>query len=105
MKTKSLKHVFTVFTVLAALAANAPILAQTALPMADGEVRRIDAANGKITLKHGEIKHLDMPGMTMVFRVKDPVMLEKLVVGDKIKFTVEQKPEGFTVMQLEKNAP
>jgi Cu(I)/Ag(I) efflux system periplasmic protein CusF len=102
MKIQRIKRVL---SFVAALATSGQVLAQPPLPMADGEVRRIDAANGKITLKHGEIKNLDMPGMTMVFRIKDPVMLEKLVVGDKIKFTVEQKPEGFTVMQLEKSAP
>lgn len=58
--------------------------------MAEGEVRKLDKANNKITLKHGEIKNLEMPGMTMVFRVKEPAMLETLQVGDKIKFKAER---------------
>ena len=45
--------------------------------MTEGEVRKVDAAAGKITLKHGEIKSLDMPPMTMVFRVKDPALLAR----------------------------
>ena len=52
----------------------------------DGEVRKIDMEAGKITLRHAEIKNLDMPGMTMVFAVKDKAMLEKLKAGDKVKF-------------------
>jgi Cu/Ag efflux protein CusF len=51
-----------------------------------GEVRRIDAANSKLTIKHGEIKSLDMPPMTMVFYVKDPALLNGLSLQDKIEF-------------------
>ena len=52
--------------------------------MASGEIRKIDLDSKKITLKHGDIKNLDMPGMTMVFQIKDPIMLEKVKVGDKV---------------------
>ena len=62
-----------------ALAQSAPASNQTAQAappaLADGEVRKIDKEQGKITLRHGEIKHLDMPPMTMVFVVKDKSML------------------------------
>ncbi|WP_424196665.1 copper-binding protein (plasmid) [Ampullimonas aquatilis] len=54
--------------------------------MTDGEVKKIDKDTGKITLKHGEIKNLDMPGMTMVFTVKDKSLLDKVQPGDKVKF-------------------
>lgn len=54
--------------------------------MTDGEVRKVDKEGGKLTLKHADIKSLDMPPMTMVFVVKDKGMLDKLKVGDKIKF-------------------
>ena len=67
---------------------------ETATPasadMADGEVRKVDKENKKITLKHGVIKNLDMPGMTMVFGVKDAAMLDNLKAGDKVKFKAEQ---------------
>lgn len=56
--------------------------------MTDGEVRKVDKAAGKLTIKHGDIKNLDMPGMTMVFQVKDKAMLNKVKTGDKIKFKV-----------------
>ena len=58
----------------------------TAASMTDGEVRKIDKDAGKITIKHGDIKHLEMPGMTMVFAAKDKALLDKAQVGDKIRF-------------------
>lgn len=60
--------------------------ANSAADMTDGEVKKIDKDAGKITLKHGEIKNLDMPGMTMVFTVKDKSLLDKVQPGDKVKF-------------------
>lgn len=64
-------------------------MGMTATPtMTDGEIRKIDKETGKITLKHGEIKHLDMPPMSMVFNVKDKAMLDKMKVGDKVQFIV-----------------
>ena len=56
--------------------------------MTDGEVRKVDLANGKVTLKHGEIKHMDMPGMTMVFTAKDKGLLTNVKPGDKVQFMV-----------------
>ena len=68
----------------------------------DAEVRKLDKAQGKITLKHGEIKSLDMPPMTMVFRVKDPAMLEAVAVGDKVKFDAEKIGGNYTVTAISK---
>ena len=68
--------------------------------MADGEVRRIDNDQGKVTLKHGPIASLDMPGMTMVFIVKDKAMLDTLKAGDKIKFTVINDSGKYTVTEI-----
>jgi Cu/Ag efflux protein CusF len=69
-----------------------------------GEVRKIDEAAGKITLKHGPIKNLGMDvGMTMTFRVKDPAMLKDVQVGDKVEFEAEQAASGFTVTKLQKS--
>lgn len=53
-----------------------------------GEVRKIDKEAGKITIKHGEIKHMEMPPMTMVFVAKDKSMLDKAKAGDKVRFMV-----------------
>ncbi len=54
--------------------------------LTDGEVRKVDQEAGKITIRHGDIKHLDMPGMTMVFTAKDKGMLAAVKAGDKVKF-------------------
>ncbi len=69
--------------------------------MTDAEVRKIDKDNSKITLKHGEIKNLDMPGMTMVFQLKDAAMLDKLKPGDKVKFKAEKLGGAYTVTAIE----
>ena len=86
--------------ILAALLLTLSTSAIATLPMADGEVRKIDLGAKKITLKHGEIKNLDMPPMTMVFQVNDPAMLDKVKVGDKVKFTVEDKNGAMTVLTI-----
>ena len=73
----------------------------------EGEVRTVNKDAGKITLKHGDIKNLDMPGMTMVFQVRDTALLEKLAqlnAGDKILFTAEQQQGSFVVTGAEKAA-
>lgn len=66
---------------------------------ADGEVRKVDKEAKNITLKHGEIKNLDMLGMTMAFAVKDATMLDKLKVGDKVQFKVVD--DGGTLIVIE----
>jgi Cu/Ag efflux protein CusF len=81
---------------------SASAIAQPADAMADGEVRKIDKAQAKITLKHGEIKKLDMPPMTMVFRIKDAKLLDTLSVGDKVKFAAEQRDGQFVVTEIVK---
>ena len=69
-----------------------------------GEVRKIDEAAGKVTLKHGPIKNLGMDvGMTMTFRVKDPAMLREVQVGDKVEFEAEQAASGYTVTKMQKS--
>ena len=72
--------------------------------MVKGEVKKIDESAGKITLKHGPIKNLDMDedGMTMVFRVQDPAMLKQVKVGDKVQFQAERATAGITVTKIEK---
>lgn len=82
-------------------AATAQTLAQSA--MADGQVTKIDESAGKITIKHGPIKKLDMDeGMTMVFRAQDPAMLKAVKPGDKIKFDADKINGQFTVTKIEK---
>ncbi len=84
-----------------AAATNAP----SAKDMAEAEVRKVDKDAKKVTLKHGPIKNLDMPPMTMVFQIKDTALLDKLAAGDKIMFTAEQQQGAYVVTAVEKVAP
>lgn len=70
--------------------------------LTEGEVRKIDKAAGKITIKHGPMPKFDMPAMTMAYRVKDKAMLDELKPGDKIKFDVDAVGGEFTVLRLER---
>jgi Cu/Ag efflux protein CusF len=72
------------------------------LPWAEAVVRRIDTATGKISLKHGEIKNLDMPPMSMVFQVPDTSQLSGLKVGDAVRFTADQINGAYTVIRIER---
>lgn len=68
-----------------------------------GEIKKIDEASGKITLKHGPAKSLGMEEpMTMVYRVKDPGMLKQIKVGDKVEFEAENADAGYTVTKIQK---
>ena len=69
--------------------------------MASGEVRRIDKAAGKLTLRHGEIKSLEMPPMTMVFQVIDATFLDRVKVGDKVRFRADQQGGAYRVIELQ----
>lgn len=82
-------------------AAHHPVGASAATPMTDGEVRKIDKEQGKVTLRHGPIANLDMPGMTMVFKVADPKMLDSVKEGDKVKFTADKLNGAITVTTME----
>lgn len=82
----------------AASHAGAPMAAPA--DMADGEIRKVDIDARKITIKHGEIKTLDMPGMTMVFQVKDPALLSKVKAGDKVRFKAEKAGGAIVVTDI-----
>lgn len=95
---------------MAALTFTSPLYAQPPAPapaaaaasvMSDGVVRKIDTSNNKITLKHGPIANLDMPGMTMVFRVASPTLLNNIKVGDAVKFHVERVNGAMTITEIQ----
>jgi Cu/Ag efflux protein CusF len=67
-----------------------------------GEVLKIDKAQGRITLKHGELKALDMPPMTMIFRVGNPALLDGVAVGDRVRFDAAKVGGNYTVTALTK---
>lgn len=99
---------------IAAIVANtlaAPVHAQATAPgaaadaatvLTDGEIRKVDKAAGKLTIKHGEIRNLDMPPMTMVFQVKDKAMLDAVNPGDRVRFHVEKAAGGYVVTTLQR---
>lgn len=70
--------------------------------MSHGQIKKIDSAAGKLTIKHGPLKNLGMDGMTMVFKVKDPAMLSQVAVGDTIDFVAEDVNGSLTVVKLHK---
>jgi Cu/Ag efflux protein CusF len=97
---------------LAALTLAGPALAQQAKPaapasapaaadFASGEVRKVYPEAGQILLKHGEIKSLDMPPMSMVFKVKDKALLDGVKPGDKVRFKAAQMAGEYTVTELQ----
>lgn len=75
--------------------------AKPSTEMADGEIRKVDKEARKITIKHGEIKNLEMPGMTMVFQVKDAAMLDTVKAGDKIRFKAESAGGAIVVTEIQ----
>ncbi|MES2320870.1 MAG: copper-binding protein [Pseudomonadota bacterium] len=80
---------------------NGAAIEVVAQPQSDGEIKKIDKEAGKMTVKHGPLVNLDMPPMTMVFRVKDPTMLNRVKAGDKVKFTVEKIDGAFIITALQ----
>jgi len=81
--------------------AHHPAASASAAEMTEGEVRKVDKAAKKLTIKHGEIKNLGMPAMTMVFQLKDDALMDTLKAGDKIRFMAEQAPDGLVVTELQ----
>lgn len=105
---KTLKTLFIISALMfgshvahAASHAGAPIATPTTADMAEGEIRKVDMDTKKITIKHGEIKNLDMPGMTMVFQVKDPALLDKVKAGDKVRFKAEKAGGAIVVTDIQ----
>ncbi len=90
----------TIAAVLAVSFFSMPASAQGAF--VDGHVQKIDAAQGKVTLRHGPIKKFDMDSMTMVFRIQDPTQLQGLKPGDKVKFEADRVNGQFTIIKIEK---
>lgn len=69
--------------------------------LTEGEIRKVDKDNKKLTIKHGPLKNLDMPGMTMVFGVKDDAMLDKIETGAKVRFQAEKIDGKIIVTKIE----
>ncbi|MBA3772762.1 MAG: copper-binding protein [Ramlibacter sp.] len=109
---KSIKHALLAAAVGAAAALPLTVLGQAAAAgssaakpaadeMTEAEVRKVDKDNKKITLKHGAIRNLDMPPMTMVFGVSDAALLDKVKEGDKVRFSATGEGGKYTVTELQ----
>lgn len=104
---KVLGSVLLAFASAAALPAHAQAAATATADKAspaelsDAEVRKVDKDNRKITLRHGPIKNLDMPPMTMVFQVSDAALLDKVQAGDKVRFAAVNDAGKLTVTQIQ----
>jgi Cu(I)/Ag(I) efflux system periplasmic protein CusF len=95
------KSIVAAASVIAFLAMRLPVGAQSEL--IEGQVTKIDQSAGKITIKHGPIRSLDMnEGMTMVFRVQDAGMLKQVKPEDKVKFSAERVNGALTVTKIQK---
>ena len=88
-------------TLLLSAAMALPAFAAESTDYTSGEVRKVDKSAGKVTLRHGEIKNLDMPPMTMVFGVKDAAVLDKLKPGDKVRFRAANDGGNYTVVDIQ----
>jgi Cu(I)/Ag(I) efflux system protein CusF len=108
---------FTVTALSLAVALSSPLLATAAtagdanssaateapaVALTNGEIKKIDLDAGKMTIQHGPLINLHMPGMTMVFKAKDPAILKTLKTGDKVRFAAESVGGSLVVTTLEK---
>jgi Cu(I)/Ag(I) efflux system periplasmic protein CusF len=94
-------HLIAAAALLFCAAAGAQTPAAANAAMTDGEVRKVDKSAGKVTLRHGPIANLDMPGMTMVFKAANPQLLERLKEGDKVRFAADRVNGAITVTAIE----
>lgn len=80
---------------------TAKTTAPAAMPMTNGVVKKVDADRGEVTIAHDDIKNLNMPKMTMTFRVKDPAWTKKLKAGEKIRFVADMPGGELTLVAYE----
>lgn len=87
--------------IVGAVLSSVALFASAAEDLTNGVVRRIDAANGKVTIKHDEIVNLDMPGMTMVFKLQDKAQAAGLSVGQAVRFHVDMEGDAMVITHIE----
>ncbi len=112
---KSMKQLAILISITSATAFSGGVFAQATMDhskmgdmkmmisndMTQGEVRKVDKDAKKITIKHGEIKNLEMPPMTMVFQVRDSALLEGVKAGEKVQFKVVKDNGALVVTDLQ----
>ena len=78
-----------------------PSAASAEMQMIDAQVKKVDKAAGKVTLSHGPLTNLNMPAMTMVFKVSNAAWLDQMKSGDKIRFMADNVNGAITVVHFE----
>lgn len=81
--------------------AHAQQAAHAQMAMSEGEIKKVDREAGKLTIKHGELRNLGMPGMTMMFKVQEPAMLDQVKQGDKVHFVADKVNGALTVTAID----
>ncbi|MFM0048338.1 copper-binding protein [Caballeronia grimmiae] len=81
-----------------------PAKASSNAALTDAEIKKVDAATGMITLKHGALENVGMPPMTMAFKAKDAAMVKQVHEGDKVKVRIENVGGSLTIVRLEKQS-
>lgn len=74
---------------------------EPAAQMSSGVIVKVDKDTAKLTIKHGPLTNLKMPGMTMAFKVKNPKMFDQVKTGDKVNFVAENLNGALTVTTLD----
>jgi Cu/Ag efflux protein CusF len=69
--------------------------------MSEGTIKKIDKASGKVTIQHGPLERLQMPAMTMAFKLKNAAWLDQMKVGDKIRFVADKLDGALTVVEFQ----
>lgn len=69
--------------------------------LSEGVVKKVNKDQGKLTIQHGPLENLGMPAMTMIFRVQDPAMLNRVKPGDNIRFLADKVNGRLTVTRVE----
>lgn len=105
MKSK-ITAVFAALSMSAVALATSPVFAQpapaaAAAALTQGEIKKVDTEQGKVTIKHEAIQNLDMPAMTMVFKADKPELLASVEAGDKVQFRAESSNGALVVTQLQ----
>jgi Cu/Ag efflux protein CusF len=65
-----------------------------------GLIQQIDRDKGVITIKHGPLQGLNMPGMTMSFLVKDKAMLSNLQPLQKVDFELTYDGRQYLITSI-----
>ena len=99
-----IKHIiFAAMLAVAAIASPMTAMADEELPKIMGEVKKVKAKSGKITIKHEPIPNLDMPGMSMVFRIDEGVDITPYKKGDTVEFTVVERDGKMVILSIAKS--